>query len=89
MDATIRETLLKTIRSATDKKPRLDMESMREIKDCCKLGSDYVQLACEALMSQLEANHPLVRDHTFISSFGDYISFAKFLAAAVAHEHLV
>lgn len=66
MDATTRERLLKTIRSATDKKPRLDIESMREIKDCCKLGRDYVQLAFEALMSQLEANHPLVSDHTFI-----------------------
>ncbi|MEW5315386.1 MAG: hypothetical protein WDW38_006820 [Sanguina aurantia] len=76
MDATIRERLLKAIRYATDKKPRLDMESMREIKDCCKLGSHYVQVAFEALMSQLEANHPLVR-HRAVDIIADLFQRSK------------
>lgn len=60
MDAAVRERLQKTIRTATDKKLSLDNAAMREIKDMCKLDSAYVEVAFEALMSQLEANHPVV-----------------------------
>lgn len=60
MDAAVRERLQKTIRTATEKKARLEPEALREIKDICKLDSAYVEVAFEVLMGQLEANHPLV-----------------------------